>query len=94
MPAPDVSASPESNGPRWEAARGTKNQRIRALPQHRQPSGSSDAHPGGRPRLALLPTVFLSQQRVRTCDVVVGELLLGSGRVRRPCSASCASLYG
>jgi predicted nucleic acid-binding protein len=23
--------------------------------------------------------VFLSQQRVRTCDVVVGELLLGSG---------------
>jgi predicted nucleic acid-binding protein len=27
------------------------------------------------PRLVL----FLSQQRVRTCDVVVGELLLGSG---------------
>jgi predicted nucleic acid-binding protein len=27
---------------------------------------------------ALLVT-FLSQQRVRTCDVVVGELLLGSG---------------
>jgi len=23
--------------------------------------------------------LFLSQQRVRTCDVVVGELLLGSG---------------